>query len=125
MKKIILLQTVFFILLFGIERIAYLQGNIKIILGLLLLLGLSLSMCMFLLKSNRMILESLGMGLSFWFLFELKILIEYLSGFLPRYTDVPIIFSASLALAGTLAYISILCLICLFWKRLNTKKIAM
>jgi len=120
MKKIILLQTVFFILLFCIERIFYAQSNIKIILGLLLLLGLSFSMCKYILKSNRMILASLGMGLSFWFLFELKILIEYLLGFLPRYTDVPIIFSASLALTGVLVYMSILYLICLFWKKMKS-----
>ena len=132
MKKIILLQAVFFILLVsfkpifhtrcdvGVERVFYFQSNIEVILGFFLLLGLSFGMCRYILKSNKMINTSLFASLSLCFLFEISKYIEHLIGFLPHYGDVPLIISIPLSLVAAFVYISILYLICLFWKKIKS-----
>jgi hypothetical protein len=129
--KVILLQVIYFGLLLclkfifhtrcaaNIERVIHIQSNMEIILELLLLLGLSFGMCKYILKSNRMMYTSLWMGLSLFFLFQVSILIEYKLGFLPNYGDVPMLIGISLNLLVMLAYVFILYLLCLFWKRIK------
>jgi hypothetical protein len=131
MKKIILVQIVFFILLLsfkpifhtrcdvGAERVFYVQSNIEVMLEILLLLGLSFGMCRYMLKSANMIKTSLLAVVTLCFLFELSKYIEHLLGFFPHYGDVPIIFGIFLSLMITIVYTSILYLICLFLKKIK------
>ena len=118
--KIILLHVIFFILLFCIERIFHTQSNVKIILGSILLLGLSFCMCRYMLQSDKMIYISLWICLSLSFFFEMSKYIEHKLGYLPRYGDVPIPIGLALTLVVMVAYVSILFLICLFWKKVKS-----
>ena len=135
-KKIIqvfLSQVVFFILLFcikfiyypqdyiGVERFFYVQSDIEITLEILFLLGLSLGMCYYILKSNNMINSSIWMGLSLCFLFEISKYVEHLLGFLPNYGDVPIIISILLSFVVISLYMSVLYVICLFLKKIKCR----
>ena len=126
--KVFLMQIVYFILQFclklvfhtpciGCERVYYVQTNTEIILEIVLFLGLTFGMCYHILKTKRMFVSSLLMGFSLWILFELSKYIEYLTGFLPHYGDVPVAFSLILSLVGTTIYMCMLYLICLFMKR--------
>lgn len=131
--KVVLLQIVYSVLLLclkpifhtpciGCERVFYVQTNIEIILEIVLFLGLSFSMCYYILKTKKMLIASLLMGLSLWILFEISKYVEYLMGFLPHYGDVPIIVSLILSLMGILIYMSVLYLLCLFLRRKNIIK---
>ena len=122
------MQIVYFILRFclklvfhtpciGCERVYYVQTNIEIILEIVLFGGFTFGMCYYILKAKRMFATSLLMGFTLWILFELLKFIEYLTGFLPHYGDVPVAFSLILSLVGTTIYMSMLYLICLFIKR--------
>jgi len=112
-----LLQVVFFIFLFCIERIFDAHRNVKIVLGLLLVLWISFVMCKYILKSDKMIYTSLLMGLSLCFLFEISKYIKHLLGFLPYYSDLPIAISILISLLAVFVYMSVLYVICLLWKR--------
>jgi len=120
MKKIILVQVIFFILLFCIREIFYYQDEIKEILRIILLSGLSFVFCRYILKSEKMFCTSFKIALSLFILFEISTLIERFLGFLPRYTDVPIIISASLAFVGAFVYMFTLYLLCLLWKKVKS-----
>ncbi|MDL2254774.1 hypothetical protein LJB78_00640 [Bacteroidales bacterium OttesenSCG-928-J16] len=129
--KIFLLQIVFFILMFCIkfifypkndielERVFYTLSDLEVILEMILFFGLSFGMCIYILKSNKMICVSCLAGLSLCFLFEMSKYIEYLLGFLPNYGDVPIIASILLSLIATSLYMGILYLMCLLWKKIR------
>lgn len=113
----ILLQVVFFILLFCIERTFDAHRNIKVVLGLLLVLWISFVMCKYILRSDKMIYTSFLMGLFLCFLFEISKYIKHLFGFLPYYGDVPIVISILISVLAVFVYMSILYAICLLWKR--------
>ena len=129
MKKIILLQVVFFTLLLCLkpifhtrcdvraERVFYVQSNIEIMLELLLFLVLSFGMCKYILKSDKMVKTAVCAGLSLCFLFELSKYIEHLLGFFPHYGDVPIMFGVFLSLLVALIYMFVLYIICLILKK--------
>jgi len=119
MKKIILFQGVFFILLFCIREFFYYQDVIKEILRIILLLGLSFFFCRNILKSEKMFQTSFKIALIFFLLFQISLFLEYLLGYRPHYGDVPVIISASLALVGAISYLSILFLLCLLWRRIK------
>lgn len=112
-----LLQVIFFILLFCIERTLDTQRSIKMILSLLLVLYFSFAMCKYILKSDKMIYTSFLMGLSLCFLFETFKYIKYLFGFLPYYGDAPIVKAILISILAVFVYMSILYAICLLWKR--------
>lgn len=65
-----LFQIAFFTILSCIDHTFYVHRNIKIVLGLLLVLGISFVMSKYILKSDKMICTSLLMGLSLCFLKE-------------------------------------------------------
>ena len=122
------MQIAFFILLFclnpifhtpciGCERKYDEPTWLEVILEAGLFLGLSVGMCYCLLKAERMFVTTLLMGISLCALFELSKYVEYLTGFLPHYGDVPIAASFILSLVGAIIYMSVLYLICLLIKR--------
>ena len=127
--KIILLQIIYFSLLLclkfifhtrcdaGVERVFHIQSNMEVILEILLLLGLSVCMCMYILKSYKMIYTALWICLSLSLLFEASKYIDYLLGYLPHYGDVPILIGIALTIVMMVVYVSILCLICLLWRK--------
>ena len=126
--RVFVIQMVYFVLRFclkpifhvpcvGCERVYYVQTDIEIALEIVLFLGLTFGMCYHILKTKRMFVTSLLMGFSLWILFELSKYIEYSTGFLPHYGDVPVAISFILSLVGTIVYMSVLYLICLFVKR--------
>jgi hypothetical protein len=129
--KIIIAEIVFFVLLFflkfifctqcdeGVERVFYIQSSIEILLKLLLLLLLSVVLCCFILKSRRMIYTSFWIALSLCFLFEISKYIKHLFGFLPYYGDVPLSISILLSFVTAFIYAFIMCLLCLFIKKIK------
>lgn len=126
--KIFWVQIFYFVLQFclkpmfhtpchGCERVFYVQSNMEIILEIALFLGLSVGMCYFILKTKRMIVTSFLMGIPLWVLFELTKYIEYLTGYLPHYGDVPVVIGFVLSLVVMAAYMGMLYLTCVFIKR--------
>lgn len=126
--RICLLQTVYFVLMFGLkyifhspcadcERVFYIQSNVEIILEGALLLGLTVSMCYYVLKAKKMFATSIFMGLSLWLLFEASKYIAHLAGFFPHYGDVPIMISMILSFAAIFIYTCILYTICICLKK--------
>lgn len=130
--KVIWLQAVYFILRFCIitlvfysqyngnpkpERILHIQSDTEIILELILLLGLSVGMCIYILKSNQMMGTLLLMGASLFILSEASKYIEYLLGFSINHGDMPAAICTLLSLIAIFLYVSILYFICLFLKR--------
>lgn len=122
--RICLLQTVYFVLMFGLksifripcadcERVFYHQSNLEIILEAALFLGLSVSMCYCVLKARKMFATSILMGLSLWLLFEASKYVDHLVGFLPHYGDVPIMIGMLLSFAVIFIYTGILYTICI------------
>jgi len=121
MKNIILLQVIFFILLFCIREIFYYQDVIKEVLRMILLSGLSFFFCRYILKSKKMFWTSLIMAFSLFILFEITTFIEHFLGFRPYEYDL-LMISIPLAFAGAIVYTSILYLICLFLKNTYLKQ---
>ena len=128
--KVFLMQIVYFILRFclnpifhtpcmGCERDYYVQTNMETILEIVLFSGLTFGMCYYLLKAERMFVTSFLMGFTLWILFELSKYIEYSTGFLPHYGDVPVAIGFILSLVGTTIYMGMLYLVCLLIKRLS------
>jgi len=130
--KIILMQIFYFSLQFCLtlifhtrfngefkaERVFITHSDWEIILEIFLLLGLSLGMGRYILKSDRMIHTTFWSGISLFLLFEASKYIEYLLGYLPNYLDVPII-SLLLSFMLIFVYMSVLYVACLLWKRKN------
>ena len=126
--KVLVIQIIYFTLRFCLkpmfhtpcidcERVFYVQTKTEIILEIILFLGLTVSMCYHILKTRIMYVMSFQIGLSFFVLFELSKYIEYMTGFLPHYGDIPIVISLILSLVVTTIYACILYFICLLIRR--------
>ena len=135
-RNVILIQLLFCGLLFCLSGIfhtlyvgnsyptpiVYPQSDLKMLIELVLLVGLSWGMCRAILKSNQKLHTALWSAVSLFILFELTKYLEYTCGYLPNYTDLPILFSLLFSFTAILIYTAILYLICLLWTKLRTKK---
>lgn len=135
-RNVILIQLLFCGLLFCLslifhtlyvgnshpEPIFYPQSDLKMLIELVLLVGLSWGMCRAILKSNQKLHTALWSAVSLFILFELTKYLEYACGYLPNYTDLPILFSLLFSFTAILIYTAILYLICLLWTKLRTPK---
>lgn len=135
-RNVILIQLLFCGLLFCLslifyalyvgnshpEPIFYPQSDLKMLIELVLLVGLSWGMCRAILKSNQKLHTALWSAVSLFILFELTKYLEYTCGYLPNYTDLPILFSLLFSFTAILIYTAILYLICLLWTKLRTQK---